>query len=96
MKKNKNAKRKKAVALRYNKDDSAPKVVAKGKGEIADKIVEKGKKSEIQIYEDEKLVDNLLKLELYEEIPPELYEAVAEIILFVYSLDRKKGDNYEK
>lgn len=91
MKDNNKYKNKKAVALRYKKEDIAPKVVAKGKGEIAERIVEKGKKSKIQIYEDEKLVDDLLRLELYDEIPAELYEAVSEIILFVYLLDREKG-----
>ncbi len=56
----------------------------KGKGgKLADKIVEVGgKDKDIEIYEDKNLVEDLLKLELYEEIPPELYEAVSEIILF--------------
>lgn len=93
---NKEFKKKKAVALRYKEGYVAPKLIAKGKGEIAEKIVEKGKKTNIHIYEDEKLVDDLIKLELYDEIPEELYEAVAEIIFFVYSLDREKGDNYGK
>lgn len=93
---NKKHKRKKAVALKYSEDYIAPKVVAKGKGEIAEKIIDRGKDTDIHIYEDEKLVEDLIKLELYDEIPKELYEAVAEIIFFVYSLDREKGANYEK
>lgn len=96
MKENNKYKNKKAVALRYEKTNTAPKVLAKGKGEIAERIIEKGEESKIQIFEDEKLVEDLLKLELYSEIPPELYEAVAEIILFVYSLDKEKGDNHER
>ncbi|NMB28303.1 MAG: flagellar biogenesis protein [Tissierellia bacterium] len=87
---------KKAVALIYKKKYNAPKVIAKGKGETADKIVEVGKKKNIEIYEDKDLIEDLLKLDLYEEIPPELYEAVSEIILFVYSLDKEKGENYGK
>ncbi|GFN36393.1 EscU/YscU/HrcU family type III secretion system export apparatus switch protein [Tepidimicrobium xylanilyticum] len=83
---------KKAVALSYKEDFNAPKVVAKGKGEIAEKIVEVGKKENIEIYKDEELIDELISLELHEEIPPELYEAVAEIILFVYRLDKEKGE----
>lgn len=83
---------KKAVALSYKEDFNAPKVVAKGKGEIAEKIVEVGKKENVEIYKDEELIDELISLELHEEIPPELYEAVAEIILFVYRLDKEKGE----
>ncbi len=95
--KNNEYKNKKAVALSYKEnEDIAPRVIAKGKGEIAEKIIETGEKSKIQIYEDGNLIEDLLKLELYDEIPPELYEAVAEIILFVHSLDKKKGDYYEK
>ena len=58
--------------------------------------MEVGKKKNIEIYEDKDLIEDLLKLDLYEEIPPELYEAVSEIILFVYSLDKEKGENYGK
>ena len=97
MKNNNKYKNKKAVALKYKENkDTAPRVIAKGKGEIAQKIIETGEKSKIQIYEDENLIEDLLKLELYDEIPPELYEAVAEVILFVYSIDKGKGDYYEK
>ena len=91
MKKNKNAKRKKAVALRYNKDDSVPKVVAKGKGFIAEKIIEKGMEEEIYIHQDVDLVNSLIDLQINEEIPEELYEVLAEIIFYVYNLDRQMG-----
>jgi flagellar biosynthesis protein len=96
MGKNKDAKDRKAIALSYKEEYNAPKVIAKGKGEIADRILEVAKKEEIEIYEDEDLAEDLLKLELNDEIPPELYEAVSEIILFVYSLDREKGEAYGK
>ena len=90
MRENSKHKRKKAVALKYKEGYSAPRVIAKGKGEVAEKIINKGKDTDIYIYEDEKLVEDLTKLELYDEIPKELYEAVAEIIFFVYSLDKEK------
>ena len=96
MKKKKNILNKKAVALIYREEYIAPKVIAKGKGETAEKILEVGKDKDIIIHEDKDLIENLLSLDLYEEIPPELYEAVSEIILFVYSLDKEKGEDYEK
>lgn len=96
MKKTKENLNKKAVALKYREEDIAPKIIAKGKGVTANKILEVGKEKDIVVYEDKNLIDNLLKLELNEEIPPELYEAVSEIILFVYSLDKKKGERYGK
>jgi len=79
-----NEKVKKAVALRYDSEESrAPLVVAKGKGEIAEKIIKLAKEKGIPITEDKNLVEALIKLDLYEEIPPELYEAVARVIAFV-------------
>jgi flagellar biosynthesis protein len=78
-------KRKKAAALRYDKEtDSAPKVVAKGSGIIADRIMELAKEHHIPIKEDSQLVEVLAQLDLYQEIPPELYRAVAEILAFIY------------
>ncbi len=75
---------KKAVALSYNQEtDNAPKVVAKGQGEIAKKIIELAKKHNIPIVEDPLLVDSLIKIDLYREIPPELYEAVAKILAYI-------------
>jgi len=84
-------KNKKAAALRYNEfSDSAPKVVAKGKGYIAEKIIEMAKKHNIPIVEDPLLVDSLIKLDLYEEIPPHLYEAVAKLIAYVIKYGYKE------
>lgn len=82
-------KRKKAVALKYNKSYSAPIVTAVGFGEIADKILNKAKENDIPIVKDEVLVDKLSKVEPSTPIPPELYEAVARIIAFIYSIDAK-------
>ena len=88
----KNDKSKKAVALKYDTNDTSPFVLAKGKGYIAEKIIEKGKDQNIHIHKDENIIDNLMQLDIGEDIPPELYEVVAEIIAYVYYLDRKLGD----
>ena len=80
---------KKAVALKYNQErDNAPKVVAKGAGVVADKIIEIAKKHGVPIEENAPLVDALFRVELNKEIPPELYLAVAEVLAFVYSKRR--------
>jgi len=81
----------KAVALSYNSDDGAPKVIAKGLGLIAKSIVEKGIEENVAIYEDPNLINTLIGLEINEEIPEELYEVVAEIIFLVYNLDTQRG-----
>lgn len=80
----------KAVALKYSKDDISPKVIAKGQGLVARNILDKAMDENITIYEDKNLVDKLIQLDIDEEIPEELYEAVAEIIFYVYSLDSKR------
>ncbi|WP_017753739.1 FlhB-like flagellar biosynthesis protein [Calidifontibacillus oryziterrae] len=81
--------RKQAVALSYNQSkDYAPKIVAKGRGEIADNILEKAKQFNIPIQEDPSLVQLLGQLEINETIPEELYQAVAEIFAFLYRLDQ--------
>ncbi len=75
-----------AAALKYDSQkDAAPKVVARGKGAIAEKIIEIAKKNNIPIKNDPGLVQILSKLEIDEQIPIELYKAVAEILAFVYS-----------
>ena len=79
---------KKAVALKYNKGkDSAPKVVAKGKGYIAEKIIEAARENNVPLYEDKNLSQVLEALDLDTEIPPELYRAVAEVLAFIYKLN---------
>lgn len=83
---------KKAVALQYNRDDRAPKVIALGKGLVADKILEKAKEENVPIYNDPKLAETLNQLNIGDEIPPALYEVVAEILIFVSDLDVLQGD----
>jgi flagellar biosynthesis protein len=74
-----------AVALHYDRK-GAPRVVAKGKGAIGAKIVELAKAHDIPIEENEVLAGALSKVELDEEIPAELYKAVAEVLVFVLRL----------
>lgn len=84
-------KSKTAIALEYNPQDGAPKVIASGRGLLAEKIIEKAREAEVPIHQDDKLADTLSRLEIGEMIPPELYEVVAEILVFVDSMDKLKG-----
>ncbi|MCR5282369.1 MAG: EscU/YscU/HrcU family type III secretion system export apparatus switch protein [Lachnospiraceae bacterium] len=80
-----------AVALTYDPDTDAPKVVATGKGVIAERIIKEAEDNKIPIHKDSKLADTLSKLEIGEMIPPELYEVVAEILVFVDQMDKIRG-----
>ena len=81
---------KKVTALKYNPiEDEAPKIVASGKGEIAQKILEKAKEENIPVYEDAHLAEVLTELKVGDEIPPELYEVVAEVLTFISRLDKE-------
>jgi len=81
-----------AVALKYKiHEDNAPKVVAKGRGVLARKIIEVAREHGIPIRDDPDLVEVLLKLDLNEEVPPELYQIVAEILAFVYRMSERRG-----
>ena len=84
----KNEKQKTAVALAYMPGDAAPKILATGKGAIAEKIIETAKEADVPFYKDDKLADTLSKLEIGDMIPPELYEVVAEILVFVNDMDK--------
>jgi len=81
---------KKAVALKYDrKIDDAPTVLAKGRGLIADQILSIAKKNGLPVYPDRDLVEALEALDLNIEIPEELYRAVAEVLVFVYDINKK-------
>lgn len=82
---------KQAIALEYNPSEDAPKVIASGRGILAERIIEKAKESDVPIHRDDKLADTLSRLDIGEMIPPELYEVVAEILVFVDSMDKIKG-----
>jgi flagellar biosynthesis protein len=81
---------KKAVALKYDKSkDRAPRLTAKGSNKIAERIIELAMEKGIPVSEDPDLVGALMKLDLQDEIPKDLYKVVAEILAFAYRLNRK-------
>ncbi len=82
-------KQKRVVALRYDTtSDKAPKVVAKGKGRVADQILALARKNDVPVREDPTLVSVLSRLKLDQEIPPEVYRAVAAILAFLNRVNR--------
>ena len=82
--------RKEAIALSYDSQkNGSPTVIAKGKGKIADNILEQASMHDVPIYEDPNLVELLGQLDLNTSIPEELYQAVAEVFAFIYHLDEK-------
>ncbi len=80
-----------AVALSYQEGDTAPKIIASGRGLIADQIIERSKEANVPVYKDNKLAGTLAKLEIGDMIPPELYSVVAEILVFVDDMDRLRA-----
>lgn len=85
------SKRKIATALKYDRQNSqAPKVVAKGLGLVAEKIIELADENEVQIYRDETLAKQLYNLSIGDEIPEELYTTVAEVLAFIARLDKMR------
>ncbi len=80
---------KQAIALGYDPgEDNAPKVIASGRGKMAEKILEKAAEEKIPVHRDTQLADTLSRLDIGEMIPPELYEVVAEILVFVDAMDK--------
>ncbi|MEC4684954.1 MAG: EscU/YscU/HrcU family type III secretion system export apparatus switch protein [Nitrospirota bacterium] len=80
--------RKKAAALKYRQGvDAAPKVVARGRGWLAERIIALAREHGVPIHEDKALVEILSTLDMYEETPPELYRAVAEVLTFIYKMN---------
>lgn len=77
-----------AVAVRYDaQKEQSPRVVATGKGLIAERILELAREHGVPIYQDPDLVELLARVELFDEIPPELYTAVAEVLVWVYKVN---------
>lgn len=85
-----------AVALEYNPDEMAPRIVGQGKGYLAEKIINSANENDVPLYQDSKLASTLSKLELGDYIPKELYSVVAEILVYVNDIDRIKGKIYDK
>ncbi len=82
----------KAAALKYDSSsNNAPKVLAKGKGKIAEAIIAKAKEYDIPLFANEALVESLVGLEIESEIPAELYQAVVEVFVWLAKADAKAG-----
>ena len=79
--------RKTAVALAYRETDAAPRVVAKGRGLVAEEIIARARDSGIFVHESAELVSLLMQVDLDERIPPQLYRAVAELLAWLYQLE---------
>lgn len=78
-----------AVAVRYDTKDAAPRVVAKGYGNIADAIIRTAKESDLYVHESPELVNLLMQVDLDSQIPPQLYVAIAELLAWIYALEEK-------
>ena len=76
-----------AVALAYQTGDSAPRIVAKGSGMIAEQIIERAKEHGVAVHESKELVALLMQVELDDDIPPALYRAVAELLAWLYRVE---------
>lgn len=88
-----------AVALVYQPDQSAPQVVAKGRGLIAEEIIARAKAQGIYVHESPELVSLLMQVDLDQHIPPKLYFAVAELLSWLYRLEQEnglRGEDFEK
>lgn len=84
--------KKTAVALEYEPVvDRAPKVVASGQGYVAEKIIQTAEEHAVPVHQDEKLANSLEEIEIGEYIPPELYQVVAEVLIFVDAMDKVKA-----
>lgn len=83
-------KRQMAVALAYQSGEAAPKVIARGRGIIAQAIIERAKEHGIFVHESQELVGLLMQVELDEHIPPALYLAVAELLAWIYRLEHRE------
>lgn len=85
-----NKSRRSAVALAYRHGDSAPRVAAKGHGILAETIIERAREAGVYVHESRELVSLLMQVDLDEHIPPQLYVVVAELLAWLYRLDRSQ------
>lgn len=77
-----------AVALAYREADAAPRVVAKGRGLVAEEIIARAREHGVYVHESPELVSLLLQIDLDQRIPPQLYVAVAELLAWLYRIER--------
>ena len=90
MRRRKNKNLKSAVALKYRTDkDPAPKVTAKGEGLVAERIIALAKENQVPIKEDPDLVQILSQVDINREVPPSVYKVVAEMLAFIYKMNRR-------
>jgi flagellar biosynthesis protein len=80
-----------AIALAYRQTDAAPRVVAKGKGLVAEEIIARAREHGVFVHESPELVALLTQVDIDEHIPPQLYQAIAELLAWLYRLEH--GDN---
>jgi flagellar biosynthesis protein len=80
--------RREAVALAYRQTDAAPRVVARGRGLVAEEIISRAREHGVYVHESPELVSLLMQVDLDEHIPPQLYRAVAELLAWLYLLDQ--------
>ncbi|HEY0906120.1 MAG TPA: EscU/YscU/HrcU family type III secretion system export apparatus switch protein [Methylophilus sp.] len=80
-----------AVALAYEEGDLAPRVVAKGSGLLAERIIALAKEHEVFVHESQALLGLLMQVELDDHIPPKLYQAIAEILAWLYQMEHGSG-----
>lgn len=81
-----------AVAVRYDTKDAAPRVVAKGYGDIADTIIRTARDNDLYVHESPELVSLLMQVNLDSQIPPQLYVAIAELLAWIYALEEKTAE----
>ncbi len=78
-----------AVALAYEHGEYAPKIVAKGRGVVAEQIIARAKEHNIFVHQSQELVSLLMKVDLDEHIPTRLYQAIAELLVWIYELEQR-------
>jgi flagellar biosynthesis protein len=83
-----------AVALRYSATDSAPRVVAKGKGLIAEEIIARANEHGVFIHQSKELLGLLMRVDLDEHIPPALYTVVAELLAWLYHIENEAAEQH--
>lgn len=87
--------RRRAVALGYDADDGAPRVLARGYGDLAERIIAEARRQDIYVHNAPELVGLLMQVDLDQQIPATLYQVIAELLIWVAELEHKKGKNLE-
>lgn len=80
-----------AAALSYGSGDRAPRVVAKGYGLVADQIIERAKENGVFLHQSKEMVSLLMQVDLDRDIPPALYTAVAELLAWLYRVEKSQA-----